>query len=149
MSKRVGLRLLILVILALVPCSAGARQQVPPVDGNTQAGMTSSACASARNLEAQLVELYTHARTMFSGDELALAALTQSQEAWVRFKDAQVHFLYHDADKPGACGSALSMCSCQSQSQLLSARMEELRTILQDRHEDVCNVHRPVGGEIR
>jgi uncharacterized protein YecT (DUF1311 family) len=107
--------------------------------GPSQREMNEAACAKVkveqRRLDEGLRELY--GRT--SKDPGLNARVRRAQEAWVKFKDLQLHALYGAPDPQAEYGSVWPMCNCVAEEELTKQRVTQVNRMLNPVEGDVCD----------
>jgi uncharacterized protein YecT (DUF1311 family) len=85
-------------------------------------------------------KVYAAIQKQHQDDPKFLDKLELSQQAWIRFRDAEVAAHYPYQDEPGYYGSVLPMCLNGLLAELTRIRTLQLQKWLQETEEgDVCN----------
>ena len=113
----------------------------------TQSDMNDDACSmlerSQAKMELALTELREKANKSSNSPEIALKFLRDSQEAWLKYQDVQMHLYWpsvvgKDGREPeNDYGSAHPMCWSMTASDLVNNRVEDLRRMLDIEEGDV------------
>jgi uncharacterized protein YecT (DUF1311 family) len=105
---------------------------------NTQAEMSSCEIVHYTKAEANLNLVYKQLLAKYQSRTNFVQKLRRAQEAWVKFRDADVDSFYFERDKLRAYGSVYPMCKAIELIQLTIERTKELRLILNPQEDDVC-----------
>jgi uncharacterized protein YecT (DUF1311 family) len=98
---------------------------------------------SQAKMELALTELRAQANKSSNSPAIALKFLQDSQDAWLKYKDVQMHLYWpsvigKDGREPESdYGSAYPMCWSMTASDLVNNRVEDLRRILDIEEGDV------------
>ena len=99
---------------------------------------------SQAKMELALNELCTQANKSSNSPEIALKFLQDSQEAWLKYQDVQMHLYWpsvlgKDGREPANdYGSVHPMCWSMTASGLVNNRVRDLRRMLDIEEGDVC-----------
>jgi uncharacterized protein YecT (DUF1311 family) len=107
----------------------------------SRAELTEQACEDLKREAAALEAMLAKAKTAIAIHAVVLAHLEDSQEAWARYREAQL--VLHDPDKMygvGSSGSVMPMCLCSAAASITRARVEELQRYIELPEGDVCRV---------
>ena len=109
----------------------------------TQLEQNKAACAKTdverKKLDGSLRELLRRAQQ----DAGLTSRIKNAQQAWVKFKNAQLDALYGSANPLGDYGSVWPMCSCAAEEELIKARLVQVQRMLTFVEGDLCNWTRP------
>jgi uncharacterized protein YecT (DUF1311 family) len=109
----------------------------------TQFDENQAACARTslqqQKLDDSLQELLRRAKK----DAGLVFRLKRSQQAWVKFKYAQLHALYGSENPLADYGSVWPMCSCAAEEELIRERLVHVQRMLDRVEGDLCNWTRP------
>jgi uncharacterized protein YecT (DUF1311 family) len=125
----------LLLLILLGPLAAQAGSEVPPE--HTQSGMNAAASERVRAAESEMAAVLGALEGKSQANPPALAALRQSQAAWVAYRDAQLQVPWAPV-APDQRGSVYPMCVADLQAVLTEARIRELRALLTSQEGDVC-----------
>ena len=90
--------------------------------------------------ESEMHKVYAAIQKQYQDDPKFLEKLELSQQAWIRFRDAEVDARYAYQDEPGYYGSVLPMCLNGLLSEFTRTRIQQLQKWLQEPEEgEVCN----------
>ena len=132
--------LFLLILIAASP--AGARddkRREPCVDADSQLGLNTCAGNDRDAAERDLSTTLDAIRAKHRDDPAFLQKLATAQDAWSRFRDAELKALYPHDDEPGYYGSVFPMCWGLKAAELTRKRTSELRVWLDGVGEgDVC-----------
>ena len=99
---------------------------------------------SQAKMELALTELRAQANKISNSPEIALKFLQDSQDAWLKYQDVQMHLYWPSVlDKDGQepandYGSVHPMCWSMTASGLVNNRVRDLRRMLDIEEGDVC-----------
>ena len=99
---------------------------------------------SQAKMELALTELRVKANKSSNSPAIALKFLQDSQDAWLKYQDLQMHLYWPSVlDKDGRepesdYGSAHPMCWSMTASDLVNNRVEDLRRMIDIEEGDVC-----------
>lgn len=124
--------------LFLVGGNAHAQQGDPCLNKQTQGEMNSCEAERYKNSDTELNQVYQKLITKYSAHKDFIAKLKLAEEAWVKFREADLDSLYYEKDKLGAYGSVYPMCSATYLIQLTTERTRELKQMLNPQQGDVC-----------
>jgi len=106
----------------------------------TQSTLNRCAAEELETAKSEMKMVYTAVREKYQDDPKFLGKLELSQQAWIKFRDAEVEARYAHQDEPGYYGSVLPMCLNGLLSEFTRTRIQQLQKWLQEPEEgDVCN----------
>src|SRR4051812_4087417 len=118
------------IVVASLLLSGGEANQ-----GDVNAAACARTKAQQRKLDDGLRELFR--RT--SRDGALTSRLRHAQDAWLKFKEAQLQALYGVPDPGLEYGSVWPMCSCEAEEQLIRQRLADVNRMLNRVEGDVCS----------
>ncbi len=120
--------------------SATAATAGPCDDAMSQGDMNACFCGEREKADAQLNEAYQKLLKELAPEPLAVEKLRAAQRAWLAFRDAHLASLYPaEGDPRLVYGSVHPMCECMAETELVRARVAQLRRMLDPAEGDVCN----------
>lgn len=96
----------------------------------TQGGMNDCALQEAKRVEAELTAVLDQIRAKHDGDSLFLQRFDVAQDAWHRFRDAELNSIYAHSDDSTphfAYGSMFGMCINLDRAAMTRQRIEALQ----------------------
>jgi uncharacterized protein YecT (DUF1311 family) len=124
------MRIVLLSVLLLLSCS--------PVNAQTQSEMNGDAATHYAAADKKLNDTYQKIRTTYKDNKLFLSKLQSSEQAWIRFRDAEMDALFPAADKQSQYGSVYPMCRNQWLAELTTQRAKELSRWVKGTKEGDC-----------
>jgi uncharacterized protein YecT (DUF1311 family) len=120
---------------AVSPDNAGCFEQAMD-----QSSLNKCAGEEYQMAESEMHKVYAAIQKQYQDDSKFLEKLKLSQQAWIKFRDAEVAAHYPHQDEPGYYGSVLPMCLNGLLSELTRIRTLQLQKWLQETDEGfVCN----------
>ena len=116
-------------LLILLSTSAGASDKSAPCydKAGTQSELNQCAASELGAADRVLNEVYEQVLREYRTDPSFTDKLKLAQQAWVRFRDAEMEAMFPETDKQRAYGTVFPMCSGQWRTQLTQQRTEDLR----------------------
>jgi uncharacterized protein YecT (DUF1311 family) len=137
----------ILVAIALLASSFSMSSQEPASQNNscfdkatTQSEINVCATDGLKKADAELNQVYQQLLEKHATDKEFVRRLRLAQEAWVKFRDAQVECMYpasHE-NQLQAEGSVYPMCKDLEITRLIVDRTKTLKRMLNPQEGDVC-----------
>lgn len=122
---------------------AAGKENIAACYHKAQSQIELSACGGLEHQAAdeELKRVYKKIQEIYSGDSLFLEKLQRSQDAWVKFQDAQSAMKWPHADNdPMYYGSVFTMCANSYHAELILERVLQLKVWLKGIEEgDVCS----------
>ncbi|HEX4822820.1 MAG TPA: lysozyme inhibitor LprI family protein [Candidatus Polarisedimenticolaceae bacterium] len=103
----------------------------------TQVGLHEAADKDLKAAEAQLTSLLKALEAKGSGKADSLTKLRSAQDAWVKYRDAQLLAEWPHPDR-GEYGSVYPMCFLTERTRLTKARIVEVRSMLSPKEGEAC-----------
>ena len=115
-----------------------AQAKDPCLDKETQGEI--NVCENKRysRADAELNLIYKQLLRKYSTDKVVVQKLRLAEEAWIKYRDANIESLYPEEDKALAYGSVYPMCRAMLLSSMTDQRIEFLRRMLKSVEGDVC-----------
>jgi uncharacterized protein YecT (DUF1311 family) len=133
---------LLLLLLALLPSNQSAQTAKKiSCDDTAKTQGELHKCASDEYAAANLRMDSTYQRILreYAADSVFVNKLQAAQQAWLKFRDAEIRALYPEEDKLANYGSAWPMCYDEELTRLTQQRTRELEQWLKGTMEgDVC-----------
>ncbi len=123
------IRYLPLAMLLFLPLAACANPE-------TQAKVDAQVCSKYKESQAKLDALYGNITAQYAQDKVFIKNLKAAQEAWVKYRDAELKTIYPDEYRH-SYGSIVRTCECTKLSQLNEARIKELEQWTKG-SKDIC-----------
>ena len=119
---------------------AGAAEQRSPCWDKAKGQLDMDRCAGQDRTaaEQQMDDAYQKLLQKFAAEPARLRAIRRSQQAWLRFRDAQLQALY---PQPRINGSSTPMCMGIKLAELAQQRTKQLEDMLNPIEGDVCGMH--------
>jgi uncharacterized protein YecT (DUF1311 family) len=135
------MRFLLLSLIFIIPVSLLAQERSVSADpclekASSQAELNTCASDAFSKADAELNQVYQQLLKKYAGDNALLRRLRLAQQAWLRFRDADVNALYPEPQT--GQGSVNPMCRAMEMARLTIERTEELKRLLNPREGDVC-----------
>jgi uncharacterized protein YecT (DUF1311 family) len=134
-------RVVLLAILVAFPFSISGQERTAA--GNACFEKASSqielnACASEafKKADSELNLVYQQILKQYASDTGLVRRLRLAQEAWIKFRDAEMEALYPTGDT--GQGSVSPMCKAMEMTRLTGERTAQLKRILDRKEGDVC-----------
>lgn len=132
-------RSLVLAFVAMTVSGVTLAQEKDPCfDKLTQNDMNMCETEQYHRVDAELQHVYEQVLAKYATRKLFVEKLKTAQEAWVKFRDAQMDSLYSEEDKLRAHGSVYPMCKAIELTLLTSERTASLKRMLNPDEGDVC-----------
>jgi uncharacterized protein YecT (DUF1311 family) len=147
-AERISVVALGLVVL-MFPRDVHAQSIDPCLDKQTQTEMNSCEIDQYTKADADLNLAYKQHLAKYQGRPEFAQKLRHAQEAWVKFRDADVDSFYFEGDKVRAYGSVYPTCKAIELTRLTIERTKELRLMLNPQESDICGFLPPVVSFIR
>jgi uncharacterized protein YecT (DUF1311 family) len=136
--------MMVAVLLAL-PISGTRQEPTQKADtcfdtAKTQADINNCAAYASNKADAELNRVYQQLLRNHAGQKNYIAKLEVAQEAWVKFRNAHVEFLYPELNEGQvrAEGTAYPMCRAMEITRLTRERIKDLESLLNPKEGDVC-----------
>lgn len=123
--------------------SVSAQQHDPCLNLQSQDELSACEGQQYKKADAELNQVYRQLRAKYQSNPAFLEKLKLSQEAWLKFRDADLDAVYYQQDKLKAYGSAYPMCRAMLMTLLTVERTKELRRMLNPEEGDVCGFSAP------
>ncbi len=130
--------LTVALVTFLIAGTALAQRTDPCLSKPTQAEINACEAERYKKADAELNQVYRQLLTKYAAHRELIKKLKLAQEAWIKFRDADVGSLYYHNDKLGTYGSAYPMCEAIDLTRLTLQRTKELRQMLNPGEGDVC-----------
>ncbi len=123
-------------LMSFVRVQAQAKDRC--LDKETQSEMNVCEAERYHRADAELNLVYQELLKKRSADKVFVQKLKLAEEAWIKFRDANIEALYPEEDKALAYGSVYPMCRAMQLSSMTDQRTEFLRRMLKSTEGDVC-----------
>ena len=138
---------LFLPFLASLTLTAHA-QNACMAKARTTVDMDACAGCELAAADRELNAVYRRVLLKHASDKIFIDKLRMAQRAWLVFRDAELAARYPERNPQMAYGSVYPMCSAGLKSQLIHARISQLRMWLVGAAEgDVCTGSLPITGD--
>jgi len=108
--------------------------------GQTQSAMNLEADKSYKKVDAELNSVYNKILKDYKTDTKFIAKLKVAQNAWIKFRDAEMNALFPEENKNVEYGSVFPMCWSNALTDLTKQRIKKLKVWLNGIEEgDVCS----------
>jgi uncharacterized protein YecT (DUF1311 family) len=133
--------LLLSLVLIVLPLSVSAQEPTGSANpcfekASSQAELNTCASDAFSKADAELNQVYQQLLKKYAGDNGLVRRLRLAQQAWLRFRDANVGALYPEPES--GQGSVNPMCRAMEMARLTMERTEDLKRLLNPREGDVC-----------
>jgi uncharacterized protein YecT (DUF1311 family) len=132
-------------LLLALPTSPSRQESSPKANSCfdraiTQAEMSACAADALNRAETEMNRVYQQLLNKHAGQVDYIYRLKLAQEAWVKFRDAHIEFLYPDvnAGEVRAEGTVYPMCKDMEITKLTVERTKTLQNLLDPKEGDVC-----------
>lgn len=122
----------------LVVNSACAQQMDPCLNMQSQSAMNNCEAEQYAKADADLNHVYRKLLSKYQSDPQFLQKLRLAQDAWLKFRDADLDSIYYQKDKLQAYGSVYPMCRAILLTRATIERTKELTQMLNPEEGDVC-----------
>lgn len=109
----------------------------------TQREANQAACAKTERAQKKLDESIKELLRRAEKDAGLTSRIKKAQQAWVRFKEAQLGALYGSANPVGDYGSVWPLCACSAAEEMIEARRVQVQRMLTFVDGDLCGWRRP------
>lgn len=138
-------KVLMVTLLLALPISASRQESSPKVNScfdkaTTQAEMNACAADALNKADAEMNRVYQQLLKKHAGQEDYINRLKLAQEAWVKFRDAHIEFLYPHVNvgEVRADGTVYPMCKDMEITKFTVERTKTLQNLLDPKEGDVC-----------
>ena len=105
----------------------------------SQTEMNQDTCKEYQKVDATLNRTYKKILSKYKSDKEFISNFKKAQQAWIKFKEAEIEAIYPAKDKQTEYGSVYDTCRCSSLLTITLQRIEELKIWLVGTEEgDVC-----------
>ena len=126
------------VAVALISGNCWAQQKDPCLNKQTQGELNACESEQYGKADVELNRVYQELLAKYSSHKEFISKLRAAEEAWIKFRDADLDSYYYAKNKLAVYGSAYPMCRAISLTQLTLERTKELRQMLNPNEDDVC-----------
>lgn len=129
------MRVVIVCLAAVISGVAANAADIPAEE--TQLGMNGKAETRLSAAEAEMSQVFERLSARAATDPGAAAVLREAQQAWEKYRDAQLAALFYLRSDQSR-GSVFPMCSASIKAELTDARAKQLESLFSPPEGDVC-----------